>query len=63
MLFADDTDTVIISGRNLKYFYSVTHLVLSHMIKWFGANYLVINLDKINIKKFITKNSPHSTFF
>ena len=31
------------------------------MIKWFVANYLVLNLDKINIMKFITKNSAHST--
>ena len=31
------------------------------MIKWFAANSLVINLDKINITKFITKNSSHST--
>jgi len=27
------------------------------MIKWFAAN----NLDKMNIMKFITKNSSHST--
>ena len=31
------------------------------MIKWFAANNLVLNLDKINIMKFITKNSSHST--
>jgi len=31
------------------------------MIKWFAANNLVLNLDKTNIIKFITKNSPHST--
>jgi len=31
------------------------------MIKWFAANNLVINLDKTNIIKFITKNSAHST--
>ena len=31
------------------------------MIKWFAANNLVLNLDKMNIMKFITKNSSHST--
>jgi hypothetical protein len=31
------------------------------MIKWFAANNLVLNLDKINIMKFITKNSAHTT--
>jgi hypothetical protein len=29
------------------------------MIEWFTANKLVLNLDKTNIMKFITKNSPH----
>ena len=29
------------------------------MIKWFAVNNLVINLDKTNIMKFITKNSSH----
>ena len=31
------------------------------MIKLFAANNLVLNLDKTNIMKFITKNSSHST--
>jgi len=31
------------------------------MIKWFAANNLVLNLYKMNIKKFITKNSARST--
>jgi hypothetical protein len=39
----------------------VSDLVLSHIIEWFAANYLVLNLDKMNIMKFITKNSSHST--
>jgi hypothetical protein len=60
ILFADD-NCVIISGRNFNYFCSVTNLVLSQMIKWFAANNLVLNLDKTNIIKFITKNSAHST--
>ena len=37
------------------------NLVLLHMIKWFAANNLVLNLDHMNIMKFITKNSAHST--
>jgi hypothetical protein len=40
---------------------SVSNLVLFSMIKLFAANNLVLNLDKINIKKLITKNSSHST--
>ena len=40
----------------------MSNLVLSHVIKWFAANNnLVLNLDKMNIMKFITKNSAHST--
>jgi len=31
------------------------------MIKWFADCNLVLNLDKTNIMKFITKNSSHST--
>jgi hypothetical protein len=36
--------------------------VQSHGIKWFAANNnLVLNLDKMNIMKFTTKNSGQST--
>ena len=59
ILFADDND-VIISSRNLEDFCSVSNFVLSHMVKWSAANNLVLNLDKINIMKFITINSTHS---
>jgi hypothetical protein len=31
------------------------------MIKWFAANNLVPNLDIMNIMKFLTKHSSHST--
>ena len=58
-LSADDT-SVIISSRNFKDFCSVSNLVLSHMIKWFAGNNLCLNLDKMNIMKFIRKNSSHS---
>ena len=58
ILFAGDT-SIIISSRNFKDFSSVSNLVLSHMIKWFAANNLVLHLDKTNIMKFITKNLPH----
>jgi len=53
--------SVTTSGRNFKDFSSLSNLVLSHTIKWFAANYLVLNLDKMNIMKFVTKNSAHST--
>ena len=59
ILFADD-NCVIISSRNFKDFCSVSNLVLSYIIKWFPAKNLVLNLDKTNIMKFITKNSSHS---
>jgi len=47
ILFADDIARVIISRRNFEDFCSVSNLVLSHMIQWLAANYLVLNLDKI----------------
>jgi hypothetical protein len=50
-----------ISNRNFENFFSVLNSVLSHIIKWFSANNLVLNLDKTNIIKFITKNSSYST--
>jgi membrane-bound lytic murein transglycosylase MltF len=38
------------------------NIVLSQTIKWFAPNNLILNLDKTNIMKFITKkNSSHST--
>ena len=49
ILFADDIASVIISRCNFKYFCSVANLVLSHMIKWFAVNNLVLNLEKMNI--------------
>jgi hypothetical protein len=48
ILFADDT-SVIIYDRNLGDFCIVANLVLTHMIEWFTANKLVLNLDKTNI--------------
>ena len=38
----------------------MSNSVLSHTIKWFAASTFVLNLDKTNIIKFITKNSSHS---
>ena len=38
----------------------MSNLVPSHTIKYFAANKLVLNLDKTNTVKFITKNSSHS---
>jgi len=48
VLFADDA-SVIIASKNFENFCSVTNSVLSHMIKWFAAIKLVLNLDKTNI--------------
>jgi hypothetical protein len=58
ILLADDT-SVIIYNRKFGYFCTVANLVLIRMIEWFTANKLVLNLDKTNIMKFITNNSPH----
>jgi len=30
------------------------------MIKWFAVKKLVLNLDKANIRRFLTKSSTHS---
>ena len=60
VLFADDT-SVTISSRNFEDFCSMSNLVLFHIIKLFAANNLVLNLDKTNIIKFITKNSSYTT--
>jgi hypothetical protein len=32
--------------------------VLSHLNKWFNANRLALNIDKMKIMKFTTNNSP-----
>jgi len=58
VLFAD-YNSAIITNRNSEDFCSVSNLVLSHMIKWFAVNKLVLNLDKPNIMKYITKISSH----
>jgi hypothetical protein len=39
-------------------FSSVSNLVLCHVLEWFEANKLVLNLEKTNIIKFVTLNSP-----
>jgi hypothetical protein len=40
---------------------SSSNLVFSHMIKWFAANNIVLNLRAANIMKFIINNSAYST--
>jgi len=52
ILFGDYT-SVIISNRNFEDICSVSNLVLSHMM--FAAAELVLNLDKMNIMKYIKK--------
>jgi hypothetical protein len=58
ILFADDT-SVIISNRNFEHFCTISNSVLSSMIEWFSVNKSVLNLEKTNIMKFVTNNSPH----
>jgi len=58
ILFAHDTN-VIISNRNFIDFSISANLVLAHMIEWCSANMLVLNLEKMNIMKFVTTNLPY----
>jgi hypothetical protein len=58
ILFADDT-SVIISKGNFKDFSATSNLVLSRMIEWFAANKFILNLERTNVMKFVTKNLPH----
>jgi len=46
-------------GVTMKFLES--NLFLCHMIKWFTANKLVLNMDNKNKTKFIIKNLSHST--
>jgi hypothetical protein len=58
ILFADDI-SVIISNRDFEDVCTISNSGLSSMIEWFSANKLVLNLEKTNIMKFVTNNSPH----
>ena len=58
ILFADDT-SVRISNRSFVEFSTTANAVLAHIIKWFSANKLVLNLGKTNIMKFVTNNLPY----
>jgi hypothetical protein len=57
ILFADDT-SVIVPNRKFEYYFSVSNLFLSYMIKLFAAAAatFVLNLAKTNKINFITKN-------
>jgi len=59
-IFAVGTN-IIISSSYFKDFCSVLNFMLCHMSKWFAANNLVLNLDKMNIIEFIIQNPSHST--
>jgi hypothetical protein len=48
----------LILGKNFEGFCTISNSVLSSMIEWFSANKLVLNIEKTNIMKFITNNSP-----
>jgi hypothetical protein len=47
------------SNGNFRDFSATSNLVLSRMTEWFAANKLILNLEKTNIMKFVTKNLPH----
>jgi hypothetical protein len=50
--------SAIISSKNLDDFCMLSNRAVSLMSKWFAANKLTLNLDKTDIIKFITYNSP-----
>jgi hypothetical protein len=58
VIYADDT-SVIISNINFGDYSTMSNLVLSHMIQWFGVNMFFLNLGKTNIIKYIVNTSPH----
>jgi hypothetical protein len=58
ILFDDDAG-VIISSIKFEDFCTISNLILSHVTEWFAANKLVLNLEKTNIMKSVTNNSPH----
>jgi hypothetical protein len=57
IIFASDT-SVIISSKHFDDLCILSNKAFSHMSKWFAANKLALNVDKTNITKFITNNSP-----
>jgi len=59
VLFA--VDLRVLFQAEISKIFSVSNLVLSHVIKWFAAYHLVLNVDKTNILKFMTNDSSHST--
>jgi hypothetical protein len=58
-IFADDT-SVIISSKNFYDFCAMSNIALSHMNKWFSANRLALNLNKMNVMKCTAKNTSQS---
>jgi hypothetical protein len=57
IIFADDT-SVLTCSKYFDDFCTVPYIGLSHMSKSFTVNVLALDLDKINIMKFITNNMP-----
>jgi hypothetical protein len=57
IIFCDGI-SVIISSKKFDDFHTMSDIVLSQMSKCFSADKLALTLDKINIIKFIIKNSP-----
>jgi hypothetical protein len=52
IIFADDT------SKNFDDFSTISNTVLSHMSEWFTANKMALSLDKTNIIRFKTNNTP-----
>jgi hypothetical protein len=54
-MYANDT-SVIIYNRNYNKFKHTFNLVIIHIVNWFQATPLILNIDKTNIVIFTTKS-------
>ena len=55
-MFADDASILISSRKNCNEFKNTFNMVISHIGKWFYANWLILNVDQMNTMKFIPSN-------
>jgi mannose/fructose/N-acetylgalactosamine-specific phosphotransferase system component IID len=61
VLFVDDV-SVLITANNLKDLQMRSASILNYMSKWFAANGLSLNIDKINEIKFSLSHSQEDSF-
>ena len=59
VIYADDT-SVLVSANNLKDVQTKSYSTLHHISDWFSFNGLTLKLEKTNMVKFCTNNSPNN---